>query len=69
LREIYQLIATLSLILPQLNETKLNLEYLKSGFKLKNKDNGTDAKNFASFVFDFFRVQLKLAFKTTAVKL
>jgi len=33
----YQLIASLSVILPQLNETKLKLEYLKSGFKCKKE--------------------------------
>jgi len=40
-----QLIASLSVILRQLDQIKLELEYLKSGFKYKKKDINTD-KNF-----------------------
>jgi len=47
----YQLIARLFVILPQLNETKLKLKYLKSGFKCKKKDKDTDKKFFASIEF------------------
>jgi len=42
---------------------KLKLEYLKSGFKWKKKDNNTDEKFFESLKFDFLRVQLKFAFR------
>jgi len=52
-----QLIARLSVVLPQLNRTKLKLEYVKSGFRRKKNWNF-----FASLAFKFFRVQLKFAF-------
>jgi len=47
----------------QLNSTKLKLEYLKSGFRYKKKDISTDEKMFSTLEFDFFRVQLKFAFR------
>jgi len=43
---------------------KFKLEYLKFGFVCKKKnDINTDENFFASLEFDFFRVQLKFAFK------
>jgi len=59
----YQLIASLFMILPKLNLSKLKLEYLKLGFKCKKKKDKDSTKTFASLEFDFFRVQLKFAFR------
>jgi len=50
-------------VLPQLKLTKLELEYLKSGFNAKKKDINTNENFFASLEFDYFRVQLKFAFR------
>jgi len=47
-----QLIASLSVILPQLNVTKFKVEYLKSGYKCENNEN-KDEKVFVSAFFEF----------------
>jgi len=47
-----QLIASLSVILPQFYVIKL--EYLKSSFNAKKKDVNTDKSFFVSFEFNFF---------------
>jgi len=54
-----QLIASLSVVLSQLNLTKLELKYLKSGFKYKKKDINTDENFLHRSSSTFFRVQLK----------
>jgi len=51
--EFCQLIASLSVILPQLNLIKLKLEYRSLAFSAK-KDINIDEKIFASLEFDFF---------------
>jgi len=51
------------MILLQLNLTKVKLEYLKSGFKGKKERHKLRRKFFTSLKFDFFRVQLKFAFR------
>jgi len=53
----------LSVVLTQLNLTKLKLEYLKFVFILKKNDLNADETFFASLECDFFRVQLKFAFR------
>jgi len=58
-----QLIASLSVVLPQINLTKLKFEYLKFGFSTKKKDINTDKKFLCHSSLTFFRVQLKFAFK------
>jgi len=63
LSESYQLIASLFVVLLQLNLIKLKLECLRSGFKCKNRKRKTYTNFFASLEFDFFRVQLKFAFR------
>jgi len=57
------LIANLSVILPEVNLSKLKLEYLKSGFKSKKETYKQRQKNFCFAQFDFFRVQLKFALR------
>jgi len=60
LSEIWPVIAILFVVLLQLNLTKLKLDYLKSGFKLKKKDINIDEKVFISLEFDFFEFSLSL---------
>jgi len=48
----YQLISSLSVVLPQLNLTKLKLEYLKFGFQYNNERYKHRQKIFASLEFE-----------------
>jgi len=48
-----KVIASLSVVLPQLNLTKLKLEYLKSGFRCKKERYNIDEKVVASLKFTF----------------
>jgi len=52
-RNFVKLIASLSMIVPQLFLKKLKLKHLKFGFKCRKVKN-IDEKNFASLEFDFF---------------
>jgi len=65
------LIASLSVIAPQLNLTKLELKNLKFGFTVsaKKTDTNSDKIFLASLEFDFFRVQLKFAFRIRPLKI
>jgi len=59
-----ELIASLSMILLlQFNLTNLKLDFLKSDFKCKTGKCINKKIIFASLKFDFFRVQLKFAFR------
>jgi len=49
--------------LPQINLTKIKLEYLKFGFLCKKERYEHRRKIFASFEFHFFRGQLEFAFR------
>jgi len=51
-----------TIVLPYLNLTKLKLEYLNLALHAKKNYINTD-RFFASLQFDFFRVQLKFAFR------
>jgi len=53
-------------ILPKYYLTKHVLKCLKSGFKYKKKDKNTDEDFLHHSEFEFFRVQLKFAFKIRA---
>jgi len=57
--KLYQLIASLFVILPHFNPTKLKLEFLKFDFKCKNKQINV----FTSLKFDLFQVQLEFTFR------
>jgi len=57
------LIESLSVTLPQFKLTKLKLEYLKFIFYCKKERYNHEQKIFTSLESDFFRIQLKLAFR------
>jgi len=60
--KLFQLIASLSVVLTQLNLSKLKLEYLKSGFQCK-KERYKHRQIFCITLVRLFRVQLKFALK------
>jgi len=60
--EICQLIASLSVILFQLNMIKLKLYFLKSDFWCKKEDKKTNQNFSSSLKFDLFQVHVHLMF-------
>jgi len=65
--EILPVIASLSVVVAQLNLTKLKLEYLKFGFHLKKKDTNTD-KYFCITRVRLFSSSAQVYFYNTTVK-